>query len=49
MNECFAFMYFSVPHACLVPSEARQYSSRWLNHPGARNQTWVLWKSSQCS
>ena len=52
--ECFACMYICVLHACLVLMEVRR--KHWIPRQlelltvvVAENQTWVVWKNSQCS
>lgn len=55
--ERFTCMYICASCACLVPVEVK-WMSDYLEleeqivvscHIGARNQTLVLWKNSQCS
>jgi hypothetical protein len=41
-------MYVFVPYVCIA-HEGQKLELKVNYHIDAENQTWVLWKSSQCS
>ena len=54
MYVSVSFACLCAPQPCLVPLEVRRqcwiHWNLWMvvNHHGARNWTWVLWKNNKC-